>query len=93
MGWILMDSGIILGILSLIGTLVGTFGGILTGTRLTTYRLEQLEQKVNKHNNLIERTYKIEETIAIHNQRLNTAERRLTEVERSRNHDNHSFIS
>lgn len=47
-------------LLSLIGTLVGTFGGILTGSRLTTYRLEQLEKKVEKHNTIVERTYRLE---------------------------------
>lgn len=45
---------------ALIGTLAGTFGGILTGSRLTTYRLEQLEKKVEKHNTLVERTYRLE---------------------------------
>ena len=45
---------------ALIGTLAGTFGGILTGSRLTTYRLEQMEKKVEKHNSLVERTYRLE---------------------------------
>ena len=55
-----MNNSVIVGILALIGTLAGTFGGILTANRLTTYRIERLEEKVNKHNNLIERTYKLE---------------------------------
>ena len=46
--------------MSLIGTLVGTFGGILVANKLTTYRIEQLEQKVAAHNSLVERTYKLE---------------------------------
>lgn len=46
--------------MSLIGTLSGTFGGILVSNRLTTYRLEQLEKKVAAHNSVIERTYKLE---------------------------------
>lgn len=46
--------------MSLIGTLAGTFGGILVANKLTDYRLEQLEKKVQAHNNLIERTYKLE---------------------------------
>lgn len=88
-----MNTSIIVGLLSLAGTLIGSLGGILASSRLTNYRLEQLEQRVSKHNNLIERTYKIEETIAIHNQRLATAENRLADFERSKNHDNHSFVS
>ena len=55
-----MNDTVIVGILALIGTLAGTFGGILTANKLTTYRIERLEEKVNKHNNLIERTYKLE---------------------------------
>ncbi len=73
-----MDTAVIVGLLSLAGTLAGTFGGILTGSRLTGYRLAQLEDKVARHNNLIERTYKIEETLALHEQKLDTMERRHT---------------
>lgn len=47
---------IIVGILSLMGTLCGTFAGIITSTKLTAYRIEQLEKKVEKHNSVIERT-------------------------------------
>lgn len=71
-----MEPTVIVGLLSLVGTLAGTFGGIMTGSRLTSYRLAQLEEKVGKHNNLIERTYKIEETLALHEQKLETLERR-----------------
>jgi hypothetical protein len=51
---------VIVALLSLAGTLAGTFAGIITANKLTTYRIERLEEKVNKHNNLVERTYKIE---------------------------------
>ena len=46
--------------MSLIGTLSGTFGGILVSNRLTNYRIEQLEKKVAAHNSVVERTYKLE---------------------------------
>ena len=46
--------------MSLIGTLAGTFGGILVSNRLTNYRIEQLEKKVAEHNSVVERTYKLE---------------------------------
>lgn len=55
-----MDSAIVVALLSLLGTLVGTFGGIVTANKLVTYRLEKLEEKVNKHNNVIERTFVLE---------------------------------
>ena len=59
---------------SLVGTLAGTFGGIVTGSRLTNYRIEQLEKKVEKHNNLVERTFKIEERLAVHDEKINDLE-------------------
>ena len=46
--------------MSLVGTLAGTFSGILVSNRLTAYRIEQLEAKVAAHNSLVERTYKLE---------------------------------
>ena len=46
--------------MSLIGTLSGTLGGIWVSNRLTIYRIEQLEKKVDAHNRLIERTCKLE---------------------------------
>lgn len=55
-----MSEAIIVAILALIGTLGGTFGGILTANKLTNYRIEQLEKKVEKHNNVIERVYNLE---------------------------------
>lgn len=55
-----MDSNILVAILSLLGTGVGSLAGILTANKLVNYRLQQLENKVNAHNNLIDRTYKLE---------------------------------
>ena len=46
--------------MSLVGTLAGTFGGILVSSKLVNYRIEQLEKKVAAHNSVIERTYKLE---------------------------------
>jgi hypothetical protein len=46
---------ITIAVISLLGSLVGTFGGILTSTKLTNYRIEQLEKKVEKHNSVVER--------------------------------------
>lgn len=60
-----MAETVIVAILSLIGTLAGTFGGILTANRLTNYRIEQLEKKVEKHNNVIERVYNLEKQEAV----------------------------
>ena len=42
-------------LIPLAGTLIGSIAGIMTSTRLTTYRIEQLEKKVDKHNDVVER--------------------------------------
>lgn len=55
-----MQPEIIVGLLSCGGTIIGTLGGIIATSKLTNFRLQQLEEKVNKHNNLIERMYKAE---------------------------------
>lgn len=55
-----MNSEIIVALLGLLGTLAGSFLGVVAAGKLTQYRLQQLEEKVNKHNNLVERTYVLE---------------------------------
>ena len=55
-----MSEAIVVAILGFAGTLAGSLLGVLTAQKLTQYRLAQLEEKVNKHNNLIERTYRLE---------------------------------
>lgn len=51
---------IIVGILSLVGTLLGSLFGILAANKLVNYRLQQLERKVDLHNNAVERLFKVE---------------------------------
>lgn len=55
-----MNSDIAVALIALLGTLLGSFCGILAANRLTNYRIEQLEKKVEKHNGLVERTYRLE---------------------------------
>lgn len=69
-----MDSSVIVGILSLAGTVVGTFGGILASSKLTAYRIEQLEKKVDKHNSFAERIPVVEEKIKVLNHRVEDLE-------------------
>lgn len=55
-----MTEAIVVALLGFAGTLLGSLFGVLAAQKLTQYRLSQLEEKVNKHNNLIERTFKLE---------------------------------
>lgn len=59
-----MDSTVIVAIISFIGTCFGTIGGIVASSKLTNYRLSELEEKVKKHNSIIERTYVLEGQVA-----------------------------
>jgi hypothetical protein len=78
-----MQTEIIIAGMSLIGTLAGTFGGILVSSRLTNYRIEQLEKRVDKHNNLIERTYKLEQHNEVQDERINEIDRRVGNLEKA----------
>ena len=73
---------VIVSLIGLIGSAIGTFGGILVTNRLTNYRIEQLEKKVDKHNNLIERTYKLEERISVIENKESVSEHRIEDLER-----------
>lgn len=70
-----MPAEIIIAMLSFLGTLIGTASGILTSAKLTNYRLQQLEKKVDKHNNFAERIPVLEEKIKSQDARLEFIER------------------
>ena len=55
-----MSEAVFVAILGFAGTLMGSLLGVVAAQKLTQYRLQQLEDKVNKHNNLIERTFILE---------------------------------
>ena len=55
-----MTEEMVVALLGFAGTLMGSLLGVVTAQKLTQYRLGQLEEKVNRHNNLVERTYKLE---------------------------------
>lgn len=61
---------VIVGGLSLLGTLAGSFGGM----KLMAYRIEQLEKRVDKHNSVVERTFVLEEQMKDANRRINNLE-------------------
>lgn len=65
-----MAPEIIVALLSLMGTLAGSLIGVITSNRLTNYRIEQLEHKVNKHNHLVERMVVVEQSTKSAHHRL-----------------------
>ena len=76
-----MSETVLVAILALIGTMVGTFGGILTANKLTSYRLEQLEKRVDKHNGVIDRVYKLEEHGAVVDEEIKVINHRISDLE------------
>lgn len=72
---------IIVSLISLIGTVFGSFAGIIISNRLTNYRISQLEKKVAQHNNLIDRTYSIEKHNAVVDEEIKTLSEKINELD------------
>lgn len=72
---------IVIALLALAGTLGGSFLAQSKASALIAYRLEQLEQKVNKHNQVIERTYALEEKEVLLEEKMRVANHRIEDLE------------
>lgn len=77
-----MNDVVIVALLSLLGTGFGSVAGILTANRLTNYRIEQLEKKVEKHNSVIERVYELEKHEAVVDEEISVANHRIADLEK-----------
>ena len=69
-----ITENIIVALLSLLGTCVGAFGGVLASSKLTNYRIKKLEEKVDKHNSFAERIPVLKEQIKVLNHRMEDIE-------------------
>lgn len=72
---------ILTSLLGVIGSFVGTLAGIMINSKLTNYRIEQLEKKVDKHNHVIERVYNLEKSEAVFKEDLKVANHRIDDLE------------
>ncbi len=77
-----MPNEIIIALIGLGGSALGSLIGIAANSKLTNYRIEQLEKKVDKHNNLIERTYSLEKRADIVDEKIKVANHRLDGLEK-----------
>ncbi len=77
-----MSDVIIVGILSLVGTLAGSYFSQRKTTALVVYRLEQLEKKVEKHNTFDTRVKELEKTVGIHDEKIKVASHRIGSLEK-----------
>ena len=79
-----MPEGILASVIGVAGSALGSMVGIFTSQKLVAYRLEQLEKRVQAHNNLIERMYRVEDKLNQHEEKLSAAEHRVRELEKRR---------
>ena len=77
----MVDNSILVALISFAGTFAGTLGGIIASSKLTTYRIEQLEKKVEKHNKVVERVYVLEKDKAVFEEELKVANHRIEDLE------------
>lgn len=77
-----MSETVIVAFLSLVGTLTGSYFANRRSTALIAYRLEQLEEKVNKHNQVVERTYHLEDNDALLEEKIKVANHRIEDLEK-----------
>jgi rRNA processing protein Krr1/Pno1 len=71
-------------VIAFIGTVAGSYFGQRKSIALIAYRLEQLEQKVNQHNNLIDKTYQLETKIDLHEEKIRVANHRISDLEKTK---------
>ena len=77
-----IDNTVVVSVLGLAGSAIGSLFGMLINTKLSNYRIEQLEKKVDKHNNIIERVYELEQSEALITQRIKVADHRIDDLEK-----------
>lgn len=76
-----MDNAIIVSLIGLAGSALGSLCGVLVNTKLSNYRIEQLEKKVDKHNHVIDRVYKLEQRDAVIKEEIIVANHRIDDLE------------
>ncbi len=72
-----MDSTVAVALLSCAGTVIGSMFGVVAANNKTLYRIEQLEKKVEKHNNLVERMIEAEDKLKSHQHQINEIKERI----------------
>ena len=73
---------IIVSLIGLAGSAIGSILGVIASARLTSYRLEQLEKKVEVHNKVIDRVYKLEERTELQEEKIKVANHRIGDLEK-----------
>lgn len=77
-----MSETVLVAVLSLAGTLVGSMSGVLVSNRLTNYRIEQLEKKVQAHNNFDTRLHTLDTEVEVIHEQIKVANHRIDDLEK-----------
>lgn len=76
-----MSGEVVVALITLLGSAIGTIGGIFATNKMTVYRIEQLEKKVDKHNQVVERMYEAEKNISVISEEIKNVNHRIEELE------------
>lgn len=76
-----MSGKVVVALITLLGSAIGTIGGIFATNKMTAYRIEQLEKKVDKHNKVVERMYEAEKNISVISEEIKNVNHRIEELE------------
>ena len=76
-----MSGEVVVALITLLGSAIGTIGGIFATNKMTAYRIEQLEKNVDKHNQVVERMYEAEKNISVISEEIKNANHRIEELE------------
>lgn len=76
-------TAIVTALIGMIGSAFGALVGVMMNSKMINYRLEQLEKKVQAHNSLIERTYKLEQKDEVQDEKIKVINHRIDDLERS----------
>ena len=84
-----MTAELIIAIVTGVASVLCTIITVWAGSKLTAYRIEQLEKKVQAHNNLIDRMYKVEQRVEVDENKISVSEHRISDLERGVEHESH----
>lgn len=76
-----MSDAVLVAVIGLVGSGLGSLIGVIASSKLTQYRIEQLEKKVDKHNNIVERMYSLEERVALNEEKIKVENHRIEDLE------------
>lgn len=76
-----MSEPVVIALIGVVGSLLGSLIGVIVSSKLTQYRLEQLEKKVDKHNNVVERMYALEKRVSINEEKIKVENHRIDDLE------------